>query len=171
MDTTPVTGHVIIDTEALASFADRNPFTLTALPSVCEKLGLRLHVLKTGDDGYLAHGHPWNEDTATTTLRRNESCTCSLNGCIRDAVLSRTESEAYIIAVIAAADSICLATYADRIFAAGAARNACEHRQYPHHPVAQWTDVERAITSLKTTEHMTPRRQARLQRMDALKSE
>ncbi len=163
--------HVIIDTDALESFSDRNMFTQTALPSMCEKLGFRLHVLKTSEPGYLAHGYPWKDDAAVTACLPNESCTCSRAGCIRDAVLSQTDTESYLIAIIAAARSICLATYADRIFATGSARNACEERQFPHHPVAQWTDVERVIASLASANHMTPRRQARLQRMDALKSE
>lgn len=163
--------HVIIDTDALEIFSDKNLYAQTLIPNLCDRLGFRLHVLNSRLTGYLAYGYPSTNALDVIHCRSNESCTCSRHGCIRDAVLSVIDTDAFLIAIVAAPDSICLASYADRIFATGMARNACEERQYPHHPVVQWTDVERIIMTLATGNRFTPRRQARLQRMDAFKSE
>ncbi|MFM2134312.1 MAG: hypothetical protein RL156_1593 [Bacteroidota bacterium] len=163
--------HVIIDSDALQSFSDRNMFTQTALPALCQKLGFRLHVLIGQDPGYLVHDYPASSQSPRTALLKNESCSCERSACIRDAVLSSIETDAYVIAIISAQSSICLATYADRIFANGSARNACEEKQYPHHPVNQWNDVEKVLRTFVSADRFSPRRQARLQRMDVIKSE
>ncbi len=175
--------HLLIDRAALDHCRLAYHNTAQELLELCAKQ--QIHVMLLDDEGLRTIQHVRDFDVSNinadltadncqriilTALRANESCECQARGCVRDALLSSIDGDDHITVFIKDETNLCLAKLADRIFVIGVLQRMCAQNHLPHHPVRQWFDCQR-ILSTQSKHTKDQRRQARLLRMEASKTE
>ena len=167
--------HLVVDEAALQQCCDANSEALSDIRRFCAEHGYHLHLIENGDAPRILHDDLQNDlyvsSTTITPVRANESCECSTPFCIRDAVLSSLGTDDEINVLLKDPRNECLANYADRIFVTGELLRYCTQRNIPHHPVWLWFDCSRLLAAQAGQSKEIERRQARLYRMEASKTE
>ncbi len=163
--------HLIVDDAALQQCTEAHSDALEDMRRFCEEHGYQLHFIHQTAERPCIIQDKGDRNSKRRELHANESCDCAELLCIRDAVLSSVDTEDEINLLLKDPRNACLANYADRIFVTGELLRYCTQLNIPHHPVWFWFDCSRILAVHAKQTKEIQRRQARLYRMEASKTE